>query len=1211
MINSNFKSIKAYFTLYLFIINTFCVNKIITEDTSLIQITSYSYPQSITLKNGNILVSSTNGFYFYNSLMTKLIKSYPYNDNLVLSDTSIIKNTFLFQFSEDDNIIICFVSNTIYIFSADGQSLLNNISLSLTASYFSMTPFKTDNNSYYFFLCYQNDDDYLELIYYSINKTIYSLTKKYTFLYKEKIIYLNSFSCHKMYSESEGLVLTCFISTYDISDNIYYKVIVCVFKINDVEESSESEEEISQINDFVYVDNNGLSNYFKSATNKDLSKAICCFSNTASPGYCYFYDINNNKLTGGDKYFTDCGFGYLGLKIEYFSQTNEFVASCKNALCNFKIVKFNDNFDEIEIKNGDTTTNDWSINDCSSAYTYNVIYEINSGKYYMLTYNFDNLSGWATRYYNLPDYFSGVVNNSTINDNINEEEKEENEKKEESEEKEEENILNNEEKEKELNNEEEKELNIENEEKLNNEEKENNILNNEEENNEEKENESSSLCPINQFYSKELQICIFFQKHYIKNGTLIYLTNNEYCPNYIPYENSTTKECIYKCEASSFISNECFLDNPSEDSISKTNDIVISILNNTKFDDSVNIIIGEEYVIYQIVSDENNYKSISNNFSTIDLGECGNILKKIYNITSILILKIDIKTSNANSKAVKFELYHPETKQKLDLSYCSDEKINIYSPAILSQDTMNMFEFASSQSYNVFDSEDKFYNDLCTKFTSENGTDVLISDRKNNYYNENIILCEDNCNYKNYNIVINKIQCECEIDQNTDQLSGKTNFVSQNLNTDFFSKNYFSNLKVIKCYKLFFNISEQIKNIGTYVLFISIIFFIIVMALFYYKQKIKIFRLIDNLYANKRYGINIISNPIKYKNSENFGNKKGNNIIINNLIFSENVNNQNKNINEVEETNFKKVKPIKIKSKKVNPSMKVNKKDQQKKKPDNNFIFVNNTKIISDLTNKKLLNLHKIRKKNIISPIHKENNLPIKRSMKTLYIDEEMNGLSFNEALKFDKRNFRQYYWSLLKTKHLIILTFFAKNDYNLLTLKIGFLIISFCLYFVVNACFFTDSTMHNIYEVSGTWKIIAHLPIMIYSNIISAVIKTLMKFLALSSKNILALKKTDSRNILKKGYELNKCLHIKFNVFFWLSFLLLLLFWYFIETFCAVYVNTQKILIKDTLSSFILSLIYPFGLNLLPAFFRIKALKNRKEGNKCMFNISKILALI
>ena len=152
---------------------------------------------------------------------------------------------------------------------------------------------------------------------------------------------------------------------------------------------------------------------------------------------------------------------------------------------------------------------------------------------------------------------------------------------------------------------------------------------------------------------------------------------------------------------------------------------------------------------------------------------------------------------------------------------------------------------------------------------------------------------------------------------------------------------------------------------------------------------------------------------------------------------------------------------------------------------------------------------------------------------------------------------------------------------------------------------------MHNIYEVSGTWKIISHLPIMLYSNIASAVIKTLIKFLALSSKSLLILKKNNITNVLTKGYELYKCLRIKFNIFFWIGFLLLLFFWYFIETFCAVYVNTQKILIKDTLSSFALSLIYPFGLNLLPAFFRIQALKDRKKGNKCLFKMSKILALI
>ena len=228
---------------------------------------------------------------------------------------------------------------------------------------------------------------------------------------------------------------------------------------------------------------------------------------------------------------------------------------------------------------------------------------------------------------------------------------------------------------------------------------------------------------------------------------------------------------------------------------------------------------------------------------------------------------------------------------------------------MLSQDSMNMFEFASSQSYNIFDSEDIFYNELCTKFTSENGSDVLLLDRKNSYYNENIILCEDNCDYKNYNIVINKVQCECKIDQKIDQINGKSNFAIRTLPKDFFNKNYFSNLKVMKCYKLFFNIPEQVKNIGSYILFISIICFIILIILFYYNHKIKIFRLIDDLCENRRYEINKVIKPVKPKKSIN---KRGNNITINNFVFASCGNNLNYNSknNEMGKKNFKKLKTI-------------------------------------------------------------------------------------------------------------------------------------------------------------------------------------------------------------------------------------------------------------------------------------------------------------
>ena len=71
------------------------------------------------------------------------------------------------------------------------------------------------------------------------------------------------------------------------------------------------------------------------------------------------------------------------------------------------------------------------------------------------------------------------------------------------------------------------------------------------------------------------------------------------------------------------------------------------------------------------------------------------------------------------------------------------------------------------------------------------------------------------------------------------------------------------------------------------------------------------------------------------------------------------------------------------------------------------------------------------------------------------------------------------------------------------------------------------------------------------------------------------------------------------------------LFFWYYISCFCAVYINTQILLIIDTLYSFLLSMIYPFGLNLLPVMFRIPALRAKNKDKECLYKISGLIALI
>ena len=85
----------------------------------------------------------------------------------------------------------------------------------------------------------------------------------------------------------------------------------------------------------------------------------------------------------------------------------------------------------------------------------------------------------------------------------------------------------------------------------------------------------------------------------------------------------------------------------------------------------------------------------------------------------------------------------------------------------------------------------------------------------------------------------------------------------------------------------------------------------------------------------------------------------------------------------------------------------------------------------------------------------------------------------------------------------------------------------------------------------------------------------------------------------------------IKFNLFYYISLLFLIIFWYYISTFCAVYKNTQIIFIKNTLISFTLTLVYPFVLNLLPGIFRMSSLKANKKDKECVYKFANIIALI
>ena len=121
------------------------------------------------------------------------------------------------------------------------------------------------------------------------------------------------------------------------------------------------------------------------------------------------------------------------------------------------------------------------------------------------------------------------------------------------------------------------------------------------------------------------------------------------------------------------------------------------------------------------------------------------------------------------------------------------------------------------------------------------------------------------------------------------------------------------------------------------------------------------------------------------------------------------------------------------------------------------------------------------------------------------------------------------------------------------------------------------------------------------------------MRYFFLSEKSILGIKNAKTEDdIYDKENKVKKCLVIKYICLYVFGSLLLIFFWYYISSFCAVFQNTQLYLMKNALISFSFTLVYPFFINFIPAAFRRISLNNGDKNNKeCLFKISKFIQII
>ena len=670
------------------------------------------------------------------------------------------------------------------------------------------------------------------------------------------------------------------------------------------------------------------------------------------------------------------------------------------------------------------------------------------------------------------------------------------------------------------------------------------------------------------------------------------LINNENISQTI-IKTSSNSKVVYECNTADDLNNNCnFLniqDNTEIINIIKDN---INLIYNSESGKS-QIIKGENDTIFQITNGKNEKELLEDEFldnqniSIIDLGQCEIKLKKEYNINendSLIYLKQENTNAKASEKNIQYEVFEPYNFTKLNLSICEEETINIYVKMDLSEETRNTYELLKSLGYDMLNINDPFYQDVCVPYKYDNNTDILLSDRIDYIYNNKDSQCQSNCEFSSYLSNSLYLNCTCSATENKEQ-DNKKKFSGKKLYESFYDILKYSNFMILKCYKLIFSNNIFKNNIGNAIILSIFSTFLACLIIFIIK------------------GTNPLLNKLKtifYKHNEIT--EKKDVIIVNDNIIS---NNQN-------QTNNDKILFHPMKRKASNNKSETK---RRKKKSKTNIVkkIGNQESIKLNLINNSVKdNLSVSSKVSLENPKQKEKTDKVEevnpeKDEEKKFDAFELNQMEYCEAIFYDKRTFLKTYLDILYREHKIIFTFFICNDYNLAYIKYARFIFLFATDMALNVFFFSDESMHKIFLNYGKYNFIQQIPQIIYTTIISQLIEVFLCYLSLTDKYIYKMKNLTTNN-KNEVIKVIKYMKIKLIIFFVFTFTFFGLYWYIVTAFCAVYENTQITYLKDSLLSFLIGILYPFILYLIPSGLRILSLRHSKKNLKCVYKLSDII---
>ena len=143
----------------------------------------------------------------------------------------------------------------------------------------------------------------------------------------------------------------------------------------------------------------------------------------------------------------------------------------------------------------------------------------------------------------------------------------------------------------------------------------------------------------------------------------------------------------------------------------------------------------------------------------------------------------------------------------------------------------------------------------------------------------------------------------------------------------------------------------------------------------------------------------------------------------------------------------------------------------------------------------------------------------------------------------------------------IILNTFCACNDYNLMCVKIAKLTLIIATIMAMNAFLFSDKAFHKLFMSGVHYYFSYHIIQILVSAAITLVVEVIVCYLTMTDRHIYEIKALPKKQINgEKIFNNLKCIRMKLITFYASTFIILLFYWYFVSAFCAVYPNSQNL---------------------------------------------------